>query len=1425
MSDATENLKTHLVLARARFELLKAKQMSGGYSRHPSGSSKGGQFAPKGSSSGGGQSDVSPPKSGGNTFVEVGGPGWGSYEKPKGPPPGAKPHAAGVDDKGKPVTINYPTKQSGKDTWNNKNETATFTPGGDAPSTLNGVAMKPWSPPKEGWSAVGGNNERLEAVFPFQRPTDGKSIGAGVLIMESDGRIWLTKPTNQFGGYKQTYPKGTVESGLTMQQNAIKEAFEETGLKIKITGVLGDYDRTTSRARMYLAERVGGTPKDMGWESQAVRLATMKDAKTLLNMSHDKNILDDAQELLDFSKAKGGSWQNQLRWPGGTPLGGQWRAMGADGLTTPPLIAGGLTGKNSVYQKAVDAAHAGAQKGDLGPANQLLSKYAPKLSSFNSGVKSSSHIKWGAQCAQYGNQLLTDALSKPVAVAAADRITGPKMLSSYGASVGPKPGGSNPGAMYAEKGDKWLVKGSNAAANQDAKTIEDRSKNEVLAAKLMLAAGVGAPEMKLVELEGQYGGGVGVASKMIDGLSKLQPNSAGHVSAAGQDFAVHAWLANYDALGQVLDNTMIKDGKAYNIDTGGALLFRAQGAKKELSANGGVLDPSAPEFESMRNTTSEQVAVYGKMTSSDLKASAEKLNNISDDTIRSLVKTYGPGNEAFKDKLAQNLIDRKKAVLNKAGVPLSTASGIGAAQQAVDTKPAATKEELQAIVVAGAMKNVDLAMKSMTILASSGYPGPKVTAPSAGSLVKSGDSFIKNFAEKIDVAHLTGDLTGLAMSKAGLDEFTANVKGTPAVMADIKALGDHTNQAMKAAAYDAAKSAMAIAEAAPKVNIPTKPNFPNGETAAAYYNNLVDSAEKAFVAGNLSALKSIATKSNGAPSWPTKTANGKAMDVWHKALVEKLEQKDASTVMARVNQAHAAVSKPVSVPTLAQAAQTTLPAMPNFADQKIAPSNKNAGSHNSKVDVIKGLAEKGDVNGLISLGYGVNTYGKKQAALVNSALAALGSAHVVTPGQKAGQHLALFGGVTAAQATAAAAKLNVSLPPSSDAPKQSAKAVKEATTKKEDWLKLKAGEKVVEQGEQFGVQWAKIQTPAKGFKPEDIPAKPDFFSNGNLGPTNTWKSSKQEVNEANNQAVKLIYDAAISGNGVEALNGLTFNVNGKQVTIKDHPAAGVKEYYEQAKSELAAQLRPGYKSVQSGSFTGAYAKAAEVLASDHASIPYTSFKNATRAADYVVLSKDGASSLPVPQAGAFKEITANSKMNNDLKQASDAAFAALSTSEKAAAKSYTGGGYDAWNGALRTGATQSASFESAQPLVNAFKKAAVDLPEGSILWRGLNVGQSTYESVVGGVIQDGSFNSASYGDYPAFSSKPTWLRIHVPKTGVKAVHATSFSNYGTGEREIIIQNGVRYAVLKVQHHKVYKTTSGKSFQNKTIVDVIALPHI
>jgi 8-oxo-dGTP pyrophosphatase MutT (NUDIX family) len=153
--------------------------------------------------------------------------------------------------------------------------------------TLNGVAFKSWEPSGD-WANVEGQAKIEEPPAP-ELP-EGMTLSSGVIIQEPDGRVWLMRPKGGFGGYDQTFPKGGVEDGLSMQANAIKEAWEETGLQVKITGFAGDHEGDTTVSRFYTAERVGGDPGDAGWEAEGVILSPPSALEGLLNRSRDKAI-------------------------------------------------------------------------------------------------------------------------------------------------------------------------------------------------------------------------------------------------------------------------------------------------------------------------------------------------------------------------------------------------------------------------------------------------------------------------------------------------------------------------------------------------------------------------------------------------------------------------------------------------------------------------------------------------------------------------------------------------------------------------------------------------------------------------------------------------------------------------------------------------------------------------------------------------------------------------------------------------------------------------------------------------------------------------------------------------------------------------------------------------------------------------------
>lgn len=134
--------------------------------------------------------------------------------------------------------------------------------------TLNGVPFAEWEDPPttaQGW------NDAAAGVDEPARPSDLRAAGA--VIVERDGRVWVVAPANQHAKLINTFPKGQIEEkGLTAAGCALEEAYEESGLRIRLTEHLIDTTSRFGTTRYYLAERIGGTPADVGWESQAVSL-------------------------------------------------------------------------------------------------------------------------------------------------------------------------------------------------------------------------------------------------------------------------------------------------------------------------------------------------------------------------------------------------------------------------------------------------------------------------------------------------------------------------------------------------------------------------------------------------------------------------------------------------------------------------------------------------------------------------------------------------------------------------------------------------------------------------------------------------------------------------------------------------------------------------------------------------------------------------------------------------------------------------------------------------------------------------------------------------------------------------------------------------------------------------------------------------
>lgn len=197
-----------------------------------------------------------------------------------------------LDEHGRRLRLVAPSSECNLALLADPQASLTFVPGSRCAGMLNGVALAD-CPPAEIEQALAFVQAQPQPIEePPYRLAPARQAAAGAVVAEPDGRIWLVAPSNAFGGYQATFPKGRVAPGVSLQATAIKEVWEESGLRVRLTGFLGDFGRTRTWTRFYLAERVGGHPAGMGWESQAVHLATLAEARRLLNRATDQAVLD-----------------------------------------------------------------------------------------------------------------------------------------------------------------------------------------------------------------------------------------------------------------------------------------------------------------------------------------------------------------------------------------------------------------------------------------------------------------------------------------------------------------------------------------------------------------------------------------------------------------------------------------------------------------------------------------------------------------------------------------------------------------------------------------------------------------------------------------------------------------------------------------------------------------------------------------------------------------------------------------------------------------------------------------------------------------------------------------------------------------------------------------------------------------------------
>ncbi len=146
------------------------------------------------------------------------------------------------------------------------------------------------------------------------KPRPGKptktAVSSGCAVIDAEGRILLLRRADEriWG-----LPKGTVESGETLEETAVREVREETGLQVRVLRPLTeiryrfysprDDANVEKRVVYFLAERVGGRLKpEPGFDDP--RWFPRAEALRRLHFENDRNVVRRAFEALETATGR-----------------------------------------------------------------------------------------------------------------------------------------------------------------------------------------------------------------------------------------------------------------------------------------------------------------------------------------------------------------------------------------------------------------------------------------------------------------------------------------------------------------------------------------------------------------------------------------------------------------------------------------------------------------------------------------------------------------------------------------------------------------------------------------------------------------------------------------------------------------------------------------------------------------------------------------------------------------------------------------------------------------------------------------------------------------------------------------------------------------------------------------------------------------
>jgi ADP-ribose pyrophosphatase YjhB (NUDIX family) len=138
-----------------------------------------------------------------------------------------------------------------------------------------------------------------------------KEEAYGGVVINQQGRILLREPKKHFDNYVWTFPKGRPRPGETPKETALREVFEETGIKAEIKEPLPNvYEGRTTENIYFLMSFVEDTGKFDG-ETQSIIWVNPEEARDLISKTtnpigrkRDLQVLEDALRLYAIPNQK-----------------------------------------------------------------------------------------------------------------------------------------------------------------------------------------------------------------------------------------------------------------------------------------------------------------------------------------------------------------------------------------------------------------------------------------------------------------------------------------------------------------------------------------------------------------------------------------------------------------------------------------------------------------------------------------------------------------------------------------------------------------------------------------------------------------------------------------------------------------------------------------------------------------------------------------------------------------------------------------------------------------------------------------------------------------------------------------------------------------------------------------------------------------